>query len=83
MPLLRITKRYKQNSKLAGIIEVDTVEVARADADTFVRAVNSNRRQTYEIIDYEWALIGGANEIIENPTEGYVGRMKNGRPDPK
>lgn len=79
--LLRIVKEYKQNSKLAGIIETDTVNLAnRDDALSFVNAVNGNARQQYKIIDYEWAIIGGANEILTNPTGGYVGKMKDGKP---
>lgn len=84
MPLLRIVKEYRRNSKLAGIVETDTVNIPnREDAQRFVNAVNSNPRNTYTIIDHEWVLVGSANEILENPTEGYVGRMKDGRPDPK
>lgn len=82
MPLLRIVKEYRANSKLCGIVETDTVPIEGEDALTFVNAVNNNPRQEYTIIDYGWVLIGGANEIIDNPTGGYVGRMRNGKPNP-
>lgn len=83
MPLLRIVKEYRRNSKLAGIVESDTVEISREDAPQFIAAVNANPKQEYTIIDHEWALIGGANEILENPTGGWIGRMKGGKADPK
>jgi len=83
MPLLRIVKEYRRNSKLAGIIEADTVELERDAAAQFISAVNANPKAEFTIIDHSWALIGGANEILENPTGGWIGRMKNGEADPK
>lgn len=82
MPLLRIVKEYKNNSKLSGIVETDTLQIERDNVLEFVMGVNSNPKQVYKIIDYGWALVGGSNEIIVNPTNGYMGRMRNGKPDP-
>ena len=79
MQLLRIVKEHSN-----GIVETDTVHLQRrSDALTFVNAVNANRKVPYQIIDYGWALIGAAEEILENPTEGYIGPMKDGKPAPK
>jgi len=80
MPILNIVKEYRKNSKLAGIIETDKVEIARDEMLTFVNAVNENPRQEYTIVDYSWALVGSAEAIVVNPTGGYKGRMKDGKP---
>ena len=77
---IRIVKRYKNNSPLAGIVEADVVEIegGAEGAAQFVSRVNANSRHEFEIIDYEVALITEMEkpEILINPTGGGVGKVK-------
>lgn len=78
MPLLRITKKYNNRSPLAGIIEVDKVQVESREAgERFITATKCQRGVPYDIIDWEYVLIDLADgpEIIENPTGGRIGKM--------
>ena len=78
---LRIVRKYRRNSEWNSIIDTAIVEFgSKEDGMKFVSAVNANPKQKYDIIDYSWLLIGGAEEIIENPTDGYVGPMEHGKP---
>lgn len=79
MPLVRIVKRYNSLSSKHGIVETDKVRFPDANAAArFVTSVNSNPRIDYEIIDYDVVLahVSEGPEILENPTGGYVGKIK-------
>lgn len=69
----RIVKQHDN-----GILEVTNIPFkSHEDAAKFVAKVNAAIRHTFKIIDYGPALFSKHKEIIENPTDGYLGNIKN------
>lgn len=59
MPVLRIVKRYNSKSALGGVIVEDKISFkTRADGVAWVRAVQQNAALDFDIVDYEWAIVG-------------------------
>lgn len=83
MPLLRITKKYNMHSNgLAGIVEIDKVQFpTRDDAAAFLLTVCKKPEVGYVVLDAEWVLVDLASgaEIIDNPTGGFLGVVKDAR----
>jgi hypothetical protein len=60
VPVLRIVKRYNSKSALGGLIVEDNISFnTRADGIAWVRAVQQNAALDFDLVDYEWALVGG------------------------
>lgn len=81
MPVLRIVKQYNKRSPLNGIVETDKLSFeTKRNGLSWLKSItelNKLGKLDWDLIDYEWALIteGGGNEILKNPTGGYIGKL--------
>lgn len=78
MPVMRLVKQYNNLSAMNGIVQADKIRFdSREDGAKFVLACMGNKKIGFEILDYEWMLIGEevGSEIISNPTGGLVGKL--------
>ena len=75
MPVLRIVKKYNHRSPKNGIIDVESVSFnTKEEGLQFLASVPLIKHLEWEMIDYDWVVVGDAKpEILVNPTGGKVG----------